>query len=97
MPPLFFKPPFCALLVVTLVSLSGLSLRASLNLYDQSLAADEIGGGPISISKLTSATTLNGSNSFAFNFGVISGESTFEFIVEGDPVAGGRDGYLAVG
>ena len=27
----------------------------------------------------------------------MSGESTFEFIVEGDPVAGGRDGYLAVG
>ena len=84
-------------MVVTLISISGLSSRASLNLYDQSLAADEIGGGPIPISKLTSATSLNGSNSFAFNFGTVSGESTFEFIVEGDPVAGGRDGYLAVG
>ena len=84
-------------MVVTLVSISGLSSRASLNLYDQSLAADEIGRGPVPISKLTSATSLNGSNSFAFNFGTVSGESTFEFIVEGDPVAGGRDGYLAVG
>ena len=84
-------------MVVTLVSISGLSSRASLDHYDQSLAADEIGGGPVPISKLTSATSLNGSNSFAFNFGAVSGESTFEFIVEGDPVAGGRDGYLAVG
>ena len=84
-------------MVVTLVSISGLSSRASLDLYDQSLAADEIGGGPVPISKLTSATSMNGSNSFAFNFGAVSGESTFEFIVEGDPVAGGRDGYLAVG
>ncbi|MDB4531690.1 CotH kinase family protein, partial [Akkermansiaceae bacterium] len=80
-----------------LVFVSGLCSKASLKLYDQSLAADEIGGGPISIAKLTSATTLNGSNSFPFNFGAVSGESTFEFIVEGDPVAGGRDGYLAVG
>jgi len=97
MHPLFFRSPFFPLLIFSLVFGSGLSSKASLKLYDQSLAADEIGGGPISISKLTSATTLNGSNSFAFNFGVISGESTFEFIVEGDPVAGGRDGYLAVG
>jgi len=95
--PLFFRPSFFPLLIISLVFVSGLSSKASLKLYDQSLAADEIGGGPISISKLTSATTLNGSNSFAFNFGAVSGESTFEFIVEGDPVAGGRDGYLAVG
>jgi hypothetical protein len=97
MPPLFFRPPFYTLLIISLVFVSGLPSKASLKLYDQSLAADEIGGGPISISKLTSAATLNGSNSFAFNFGAVSGESTFEFIVEGDPVAGGRDGYLAVG
>ncbi|MDA7513836.1 CotH kinase family protein [Akkermansiaceae bacterium] len=84
-------------MIISLVFVSGLCSKASLKLYDQSLAADEIGGGPISIAKLTSATTLNGSNSFAFNFGAVSGESTFEFIVEGDPVAGGRDGYLAVG
>ncbi|MDB4424071.1 CotH kinase family protein [Akkermansiaceae bacterium] len=84
-------------MIISLVFVSGLCSKASLKLYDQSLAADEIGGGPISIAKLTSATTLNGSNSFPFNFGAVSGESTFEFIVEGDPVAGGRDGYLAVG
>ena len=97
MPPLFFRSPFFPLLIISLVFVSGLCSKASLKLYDQSLAADEIGGGPISIAKLTSATTLNGSNSFPFNFGAVSGESTFEFIVEGDPVAGGRDGYLAVG
>ncbi len=74
-----------------------LPAHASLTLYDQSITADEAGAGPIPVSKLTAAVTLNGSNNSAFDFGTVSGASTCEFIVEGDPVAGGRDGFLAVG
>ena len=40
---------------------------------------------------------LDGSNAVDFDFGAISGDATFEFILSGDPVGGGRDGFLAVG
>ena len=73
------------------------SSQATLSLYDSALAEDEMNGGPISVAKLTSSATFNGSNSQAFNFGATSGAVTIEFIVEGDPAAGGNDGYLAVG
>jgi hypothetical protein len=36
-------------------------------------------------------------NKSAFNFGNNSGDVTMEFVLQGDPVAGGPDGYLAVG
>ena len=42
MHPLFFRSPFFPLLIFSLVFGSGLSSKASLKLYDQSLAADEI-------------------------------------------------------
>lgn len=74
-----------------------LPAHASLTLYDQAIAADEAGAGPNPVSKLTSPVALDGTNSSAFNFGSVSGASTCEFIVEGDPVAGGRNGFLAVG
>jgi hypothetical protein len=84
-------------LFVFLVPILWLPAHASLTLYDHAITADEAGPGPVPVSKLTAAVTLNGSNRSAFNFGTVSGESTFEFIVEGDPAAGGRDGFLAVG
>ena len=70
---------------------------ASLAMYDTSITDDENGAGPVPVAKLTSAVTLSGSNSHAFNFGSTSGAVTIEFIVEGDPASGGRDGFLAVG
>lgn len=80
-----------------LLSLFWVSAHASLTLYDEAIAADETGAGPVPASKLTVAVTLDGSNRSAFNFGAVSGDSTYEFVVEGDPVAGGQDGFLAVG
>ena len=75
----------------------GLPSNADLADYDETIAMDETGAGPVPISKLTSAVALDGANSSPFNFGTVSGAATCEFIVEGDPVAGGRDGFLAVG
>lgn len=92
-----FPRPIHRLLALVLISSSGHFAQASLTLYDQSIAADEAGGGPVPTAKLTSAVTLNGNNSSPFNFGTVSDSSTCEFIVEGDPDAGGRDGFLAVG
>ncbi|MGI9241175.1 MAG: LamG-like jellyroll fold domain-containing protein, partial [Verrucomicrobiales bacterium] len=71
--------------------------HASLALYDATISDDEGGAGLVPVAKSTSATVLNGSNSGAFDFGANSGAVTMEFIVEGDPQAGGRDGFLAVG
>ncbi|MFT6576662.1 MAG: hypothetical protein ACJA16_004871 [Akkermansiaceae bacterium] len=39
---------------------------------------------------------LDGSNNVDFDFGAIGGDATFEFIISGDPVGGGQDGFLAV-
>lgn len=41
--------------------------------------------------------TVDGSDSQGFDFGAISGDATFEFILEGDPEASGDSAYLAVG
>ena len=40
---------------------------------------------------------LDGTNSVEFDFGDVSDSATIEFILEGDPEAGGLNGYLAVG
>ena len=74
-------------------------LHASLNTYDAAIAADHgEGDGPFPYAAvLTEAASVDGSDSVDFNFGDITGDATFEFILEGDPVDGGRDGYLAVG
>ena len=95
--PIFSLGKLHRFLFALLLPILWLPAHASLTLYDQSIAADEAGPGPVPVSKLTAAVSLNGSNSSAFNFGTVSGESTCEFIVEGDPAAGGRDGFLAVG
>jgi len=84
-------------LSISLISVIIGSAGGSLTLYDQEIAADEAGAGPFPVAKNTSAVVLNGSNNSAFNFGATSGAVTCEFIVEGDPAAGGRDGFLAVG
>jgi hypothetical protein len=90
---------FSARALTTLVSIFVLPLagHASLALYDASISADETGAGPVPLAKLTSAVSFNGSNNSAFDFGANSGAVTMEFVVEGDPIAGGQDGFLAVG
>lgn len=71
-------------------------LAAGLAAYDNKIASDNGAGLPY---LAVSATTLNfdGSNAEPFDFGAVSGSATIEFIVGGDPVAGGRNGYLGVG
>ena len=43
---------------------------------------------------LTTPAVFDGSNIELFDFGAISGDATFEFILSGDPVAGGNNGYI---
>ena len=66
---------------------------ATLATYDAAIAADNTGGLPYA-GILSSAETFDGSNIAPFDFGSITGAATFEFIIEGDPVAGGRNGYI---
>ena len=70
--------------------------RASLPAYDAAIALDAA-SGLATLSKLTNALVLTGANRSAFNFGANSGDVTMEFILTGDPAAGGISSYLAVG
>src|SRR5262245_1304175 len=92
------KSGFVALQLALLLisSLAILPARASLTNYDAAIVADA-GGGLTPLAELTNAVTFNDVNSVAFNFGNNSGDVTMEFILQGDPFAGGIDGYLAVG
>jgi CotH kinase protein/Lamin Tail Domain/Chitobiase/beta-hexosaminidase C-terminal domain/Concanavalin A-like lectin/glucanases superfamily/Immunoglobulin I-set domain/Bacterial TSP3 repeat len=83
------------LLVLTLAGWAGQS-RASLPAYDAAITND-LAAGLAPTARLTEAVVLTGANRASFNFGVNSGDVTMEFILEGDPVGGGLDGYLAVG
>ncbi len=74
-----------------LLALLAISARAGLTEYDAAIATD----ATPAVSKLTNAVTFTGTNSSLFNFGSITGDATFEFIVEGTPST--ADGYLAVG
>lgn len=72
---------------------------ATLSAYDAVIAADHGGGGgayPYA-GVLLAAETFDGAQAAEFDFGEIEGSATFEFILEGDPVDGGQDGFLAVG
>ena len=64
---------------------------AALPEYDAAISADPLQP----TSRLGNAVTFNGTNSAPFNFGSISGDATFEFIVAGTTAA--PNGYLAVG
>ena len=72
------------------------SASATLATYDAAIAADNGGALPYA-AILASAETFNGSNVAAFDFGSITGAATFEIIIEGDPVAGGQNGYIGQG
>ncbi len=72
---------------------------ASLALYDT--AIDDAHGGGAGIlpyaSALTTPAVFDGSNASAFDFGSLTGPATIELIIEGDPVAGGQNGYIGAG
>ncbi len=67
---------------------------ASLADYDAAIAGDAA-AGLVPVSRRTSAVTLNGVDRVPWNFGTVSGDATFEFIVNGDPAS--QSAYLAVG
>jgi hypothetical protein len=73
-----------------------LPAHAALSHYDAAISADTA-AGLVPLAKLTNALTFNDVNKSAFNFGNNSGDVTMEFVLQGDPAAGGPDGYLAVG
>ena len=85
-------------LVSLIAAVAGTVVPASAGLeaYDDAIASDDA-GSVLSIAKLTGEVILTGANRAAFNFGNTAGDVTMEFILEGDPVGGGLDGYLAVG
>ncbi|MBI5385503.1 MAG: lamin tail domain-containing protein [Verrucomicrobia bacterium] len=70
--------------------------RASLEMYDVTIA-DDAAGGLTPVARLVTAETLTGTNRVAFNFGANSGDVTMEFVLEGNPNVGGNSAYLAVG
>ena len=67
--------------------------------YDSVIATDHGGGtGPLPYNSiLDTAATFDTTNSSPFDFGLVTGDATFEFILEGNPVDGGRNGFLGVG
>ena len=68
----------------------------SFALYDSEIS-EAHGGGAGNLpyeAVLTTPAVFDGTNSEFFDFGGISGDATFEFILSGDPVAGGQNGYI---
>jgi hypothetical protein len=91
-------PNSCLLRLFAALALPGgaCPAAASLSAYDSVINADRAAGlRPTAM--LTNAATFNDVNKTAFNFGTNSGDVTIEFILTGNPVAGGPNGYLAVG
>ena len=83
---------------VTLVALSAFTPidEGFLSAYDSTISADHGGGSGILpyAAVLTTPAVFDGANIELFDFGAISGDATFEFILSGDPVAGGNNGYI---
>jgi hypothetical protein len=67
-----------------------------LDLYDSTIAADTA-AGLTPLATLNSTVNLTGTAGEPFDFGATMGDTTMEFILEGDPAATGGSGYLAVG
>ena len=84
------------LATLSLFLLSPVTLRGSVESYDAAVTTDST-GGLVPAARLTTATVFTGANRLGFNFGTVSGDATFEFIVEGNPGAIAGSGFLAVG
>jgi hypothetical protein len=80
-------------LATTPAGAASAKLEQALSAYDTAIAGDSTAA----LAKLTSAVTLDGTGGAPFDFGATSGDTTMEFILQGDPVATGDSGYLAVG
>ncbi|MBI1839257.1 MAG: CotH kinase family protein, partial [Verrucomicrobia bacterium] len=78
------------------IPLLAITAGAALTDYDARIASDAIAGIK-PLAALAAPASFFDTNRVSFNFGSSSGDATLEFIVEGDPLAGGPDGYLAVG
>lgn len=92
------KPKMQKRHVITLITLAlGASTAlGDLASYDRKITSDNVGGLPYAAIS-TTTMTFDSTNSEAFDFGTVSESATMEFIVSGDPAAGGGDGYLANG
>ncbi len=88
---------FSRLSIVTLgLSLIPAPINASVESYDNAINVDAA-GGLTPASRLTTATVFTGANRLAYNFGAVSGDATFEFVLQGSPAAITTTAYLAVG
>ncbi|MFT5110295.1 MAG: hypothetical protein ACI9UA_005949 [Pseudoalteromonas tetraodonis] len=76
--------------VIALAVLAAPASHATLAIYDAAIATSGFAARTTSVS-----SAFTGTNQVAFDFGAISGDATFEFILSGDPVGGGQDGFLA--
>ena len=65
--------------------------------YDDLIQADNASGDAPYTGLSSSTLTFDTTNSEAFDFGAVGESATAEFIVGGDVVAGGQDGFLGVG
>jgi len=89
-----------ALAAVGLVSGLSLAQAASPKLdqalvaYDTAIQADTTA---TALAKLTAPVTLDGTAGSAFDFGATAGDTTMEFILQGDSNLTGDSGFLAVG
>ena len=85
---------------VTLVDLSAITptTEGFLTAYDSVIAIDHGNGeGPIPYKALLDVPAyFDTTNSTPFDFGMIAGDATYEFILEGDPDGGGGNGILAI-
>lgn len=81
--------------VSTITNQVRVSVTPRLDKYDAAIAADKA-SGLAPLATLTNVATLTGSGGVPFDFGATAGDTTMEFILEGDPTVG-ADGYLAVG
>ena len=64
--------------------------------YDDQINTDNSNGVAFTARTMTSFI-FDGNNSEPFDFGATSGSGAIEFIVKGDPVAGGQNGFLGQG
>jgi hypothetical protein len=68
----------------------------ALHAYDSAITAEAV-AGLAPVARLNSGVRLTGAGGVTFDFGANADDVTMEFILEGDPVATGDSGYLAVG
>lgn len=88
--------PLRHLLGLLFLASGAASAWGSLQSYDVAIDQDAA-AGLSAVARLTAPVVFTGSNRAHFNFGVVPGDATLEFILQGDPVREGNDGYLAVG